>query len=501
MELNEFLKRYKDFQLGELPTEKPHPETQGLSDMATEDLSKALEVLKSVDLHSLEKFGSAISSLDPLKEAISETLDAGGDIFICGCGATGRLSLLLESLWREKFNTDRVHGFMAGGDVALVHSLEGFEDYPELGKKHLIELGFGENDLLIASSEGGETPYVIGATEAAAEISKRQAFFLYCNPTAELVERIPRSQSIIENKKVTSIEIFVGSMALSGSTRMQASTALQLGIGWCLLEQEKELSDLYQEFMEEFRKLDYQKLRPFIEKEHFIYSENEYVMYMPRQLALSVFTDSTERSPTFSLPAFENENFKPGGTSSLSYILIPSASDKNEAWLNLIGRPPKALAWDSDPRTGKEYLESFDFSRQAVENREERLDFKRQYLFEIFYKNQNLHWSLAGLEEDWEVSISSSIGVNTLLKLLLNTHSTLLMGKMGRYKSNVMTWVKPTNGKLVDRAARYVQYLLKEGNQEADYLDIVHLIYKCKDEALNQTPVVIRVLEEIRKKL
>ena len=30
------------------------------------------------------------------------------------------------------------------------------------------ELNFGEKDLLIASTEGGETPWVIGATEYAA---------------------------------------------------------------------------------------------------------------------------------------------------------------------------------------------------------------------------------------------------------------------------------------------------------------------------------------------
>ena len=43
----------------------------------------------------------------------------------------------------------------------------------------------------------------------------------------------------------------------------------------------------------------------------------------------------------------------------------------------------------------------------------------------------------------------------TLLKMLLNQHSTLVMGRLGRYESNIMTWVSPNNGKLVDRAARY----------------------------------------------
>lgn len=35
-------------------------------------------------------------------KSITETLDKGHRIFICGCGATGRLSLALESLWRQE---------------------------------------------------------------------------------------------------------------------------------------------------------------------------------------------------------------------------------------------------------------------------------------------------------------------------------------------------------------------------------------------------------------
>src|SRR5581483_11789624 len=81
-----------------------------------------------------------------------------------------------------------VVGFMAGGDLALVHSIENFEDHPEYGARQLMELGFGENDLLISSTEGGETPFVIGATERAAEASRRSPWFLYCNPDSALAE-------------------------------------------------------------------------------------------------------------------------------------------------------------------------------------------------------------------------------------------------------------------------------------------------------------------------
>ncbi len=39
-------------------------------------------------------------------------------------------------------------------------------------------------------------------------------------------------------------------------------------------------------------------------------------------------------------------------------------------------------------------------------------------------------------------------------------HSTLVMGRLGRFEGNLMTWVYPSNGKLIDRAARYTEILL-----------------------------------------
>ena len=71
---------------------------------------------------------------------------------------------MLESLWHQHAPDNiksSVIGFMAGGDAALVRSVEGFEDHPEYALRHMCELGFGENDLLIDVTEGGENPVCI----------------------------------------------------------------------------------------------------------------------------------------------------------------------------------------------------------------------------------------------------------------------------------------------------------------------------------------------------
>jgi N-acetylmuramic acid 6-phosphate etherase len=93
------------------------------------------------------------------------------------------------------------------------------------------DLKFTENDLLIASTEGGETPYVIGATEYAARFSKRKPFFLYCNRDDILVNVVERSRRVINDERIRKLNLCVGNMAITGSTRMQSTTILMYAIG------------------------------------------------------------------------------------------------------------------------------------------------------------------------------------------------------------------------------------------------------------------------------
>ncbi len=61
---------------------------------------------------------------------------------------------------------------------------------------------------------------------------------------------------------------------------------------------------------------------------------------------------------------------------------------------------------------------------------------------------------------------------------MLNIHSTLVMGRLGRYENNLMTWVSPTNGKLVDRAIRYVRQLLANaGRTDQGHETIVRQLF------------------------
>ncbi|MFL5785519.1 MAG: hypothetical protein ACJ76H_12965, partial [Bacteriovoracaceae bacterium] len=368
-----FLKIAPQFQLGHLLTESFHPDTQELSQLVKADVKKAHKLLQDVDRKALEKLEGKADVLWELALSIQDTLKSGHKIFMCGCGATGRLSLVLETLFRQEFGqTNQVISFMAGGDFALIKSVESFEDKTDYGERQLMELGFGPHDLLLASTEGGETPFVIGACNKAAAISTRAPYFLYCNPDDVLMP-IHRSREVIENKKIKKINLTVGPMAISGSTRMQASTVLMLGIGVGLLyrhENEASFKGFYKDFLHRLTLTNYEAMAPFTTLEAKLYQEKKYLNYVTDPyLGISILTDTTERSPTFSLRGFENR-LDHSHDHALSYLFIQEGQSSGHAWSELLWRKPRPVEWkELDGRINLEKILGFDISALGWKNR------------------------------------------------------------------------------------------------------------------------------------
>ncbi len=491
---DEFLAHKEKFQLGDLPTESPHPNTTHLSDWAKGDVARGLNVLREVDLDALRRIVGLRREASELFRAVAATLEQGDRIFLVGCGATGRLSLSLEYLWRRKFPAStQVRSLMAGGDVALVHSLEGFEDFPDYGARHLLQLGFGPNDLLIGSTEGGETPYVIGAVEKAAAISRRPPQFLYCNTRQILVDRVERSRRVLTNPRIQSLCLDVGPMALTGSTRMQASTVLMLVIGLAL-EFGRDVDGAFtvlEQWIDFLARQDVVPLEPFVIKEADTYLANDRTIYASDDYAITVLTDTTERVPTFNLAPFDNPKHLTG-SHSLTYLMIPSTDQAEESWRHLLAREPRPLEWpDIHAKTTMEYLLGFDFSRQALDIRRRMLEHSWHHIFHIATAGTRLHLRFTSLDERFDLPGSIPLLDHLTLKLLLNMHSTLVMGRLGRFEGNLMTWVYPSNGKLIDRAARYTQILLhRRGYGDFTYDEIVRAQFACGNELSPEDSIV-----------
>lgn len=507
----EFLACAADFQLGELDTEQPHPLTVNLSRQCREDLPAAIEALKAVDRQALETMTGQLGPVPDLITAIQDTWDNDGRIFLAGCGATGRLSIALETFCREGLLPltlrDRVIGFMAGGDAALIRSIEGFEDFPEYGARQLRELGFGPKDLLIASTEGGETPWVIGATEEAARISERAPWFCYCNPDDRLRALVERSRRVLDNDAIRKWNLAVGPMGIAGSTRMQSSTVLQYGVGLCLelaAAQVKDPAKAFRERLEALRGqleiLPWASIAPFIERESEIYQNGDRTLYVTDDFGVTVLTDTTERAPTFSLPVFERyEMDQAQGPLSLCYLTIPTTPVVALAWRKLLRRDPRCLTWPENlPVTRHAQLMGYDISSHAAHHRAMSCGEARHHCFSIDSVDGAIVWALDRLAAEVVPSGLPRLDTQTLLKMLLNAHSTLVMGRLGRYEGNLMTYVKPSNNKLIDRAIRYVRTLqCKAKGAAADYETVCHELYRQRALLAPNEPIVIKTLHAL----
>lgn len=472
-----FLAVSHEYSLGDLPTEQPHPLTRNLSVLANDHLPTALKVLHAVDLLALDLFSEKTDLVIFLASRIRKTLEEGKRVFLCGCGATGRLSLVCETLWRIEHAQDalkeKVVSFMAGGDAALIRSIENFEDHPEYGERQLKELGFGQGDLFVGITEGGETPFVIGATLAAKEISANRPFFLYCNPDDVLRRVAERSARVIRDNAIEKINLSVGPMALMGSTRMQASTVLMAAAGAALrycFEPER-IPVFTNQLLKWWDKCGIAFLEPFITRESGCYKQGGKVLYQVcDNLAISVLTDTTERSPTFSMIPFEN-NLVPSDPRSLCYLYMPGAKDSATAWNSLLWRDPRPLHWPEIRGIASlERLLGFDFSARRTKTHE-------NHVFSISHNPEIIQFDFEGLRHGLDVSGLPLLAVHLILKMVLNAHSTLVMGRLGRFEGNVMTFVRPTNNKLVDRAVRYIRLLGKRDGAEISYEDAVHACF------------------------
>ena len=385
----EFLKVSDQFQLGALTTESSHPVTVNLSETARRDISAALGLLFEVDGDVLRKYREFVESgrAHGIKEALLLSLKRGGRIFFTGCGATGRLSIQLVSIWREFWQRQRARGLvctpskcefenralsvMAGGDFALIKSVEGFEDFASFGEKQIGDLGVSAADVVFAITEGGETSFVIGTAWKGFEAGAK-VYFVYNNPDDVLCRHVKRSREVIEELRIEKLNLTTGPMAITGSTRMQATT-IQLCVLLTVLEMV--LRDLMTEiepkgpcalesavvpscFLEKLQQMHLvlksspilSKLADVVALEEVAYRSGHKNTYFADKFGIDVLTDTTERSPTYCIPPFRKFD-DAAAAEPWSFLILPHRVTP-EAWRSIIRQEPQCVEWsESEIRT------------------------------------------------------------------------------------------------------------------------------------------------------
>lgn len=506
LDLEDFLKRREDYRLGELLTESSHPQTQNLSELALHNLPRAYQIFQKIDLEALGVLESKASELVELESDLREVLNSGGRVFISGCGATGRLALTLERCWREAalqedflYEVDQLVAFMAGGDLALVKSIESFEDREDFGARQLEDLGFREGDLLLAVTEGGETPFVIGACEASVKYSSVAPHFLYANPDSTLKKLAKRSERVLLNPKIKKLNLTHSAQALSGSTRLQASSVLMMAVGQALssaLSEESLQPKLFDLMIKQVSSLETTALSELTLFEQECLESDQSVYYTGRpEHLISIFTDTTERSPTFSLTPFEHDDERSKGFHSANYLYLDDPGPES-VWRKILGRKPRALSWpEVKDVAGEKRLQGYDFSSGVLKKREPYFNshevirvFKKQNQIGLQFHHQEISFSMFGSGQKFYDLLLEQL----VIKLCLNAHSTLMMGRMGRYEGNLMTYVRPSNFKLIDRACRYAEILLRQRGVEK--VDEEKLVRLCFEIGGKPGPVVLNLV-------
>jgi N-acetylmuramic acid 6-phosphate etherase len=275
-------------------------------------------------------------------------------------------------------------------------------------------------------------------------------------------------------------------------------------VGLALWFSEESFSEVQKEIeriISFIQETDFDFLEKFIKREAEIYERSEYLFYeADRDLGISILTDTTERSPTFSLYPFENQNDeikKP----SLSYLLFTKAKNKEEAWFELLQRDPRTFYWtEVTQETSHERLMGFDFSSQLINHRKKYLDVIHHHFKISLDKEKNtLSFSLDELNHTIPLNSLSFLSTHLVLKIFLNSHSTILMGRLNRYESNLMTWVRASNFKLIDRTVRYASHLLELKGVIVNYDELVHACFHLKDKTPRDESLVLRIVEEFKK--
>lgn len=381
----DYVNNKKQFQLYSLITEQRHPKTYHLSYQIAQSTTAGLQSLLAVDrdisvkLQEIANNPQELKNLEAASQAIQTALLNGQKIYFYGTGSTGRLAEAVESaLWRpfwekvaqtpawSKINThlpniqNQLKGEITGGDRALISSLEGFEDLQLIGKLQLQDNKIQKGDVVFAVTEGGETSAVIGTILAAAKFYNQPTenlYFIYNNPDSVLLP-FDRSRSVIENPFIRKINLTTGPQAITGSTRMQATT-ISLYVSGVILEDavyrvlqrylsQSELAELgfNENLTIKKQLLDFAniqeiiydsaaKIAPWTDLEAQTYATQHKTTYFAQKALLPVFVDVTERSPTFRIPPLDTINAK----EKHSWLQVWAPADTSQqAWDMLLHR-------------------------------------------------------------------------------------------------------------------------------------------------------------------
>jgi N-acetylmuramic acid 6-phosphate etherase len=194
-------------------------------DLIDFDLRSNDEIL-SVLVENQQQAALAVSKAKPdLDKAIERAAEKlmtydSGRLVLVGAGASGRIAVQDGAeLWPTfGWPAQRLLCCMAGGEKALVHSIEGVEDDAVAAQQQVIQLAIGEQDVVLAIAASGRSAWTCSWLQQACETGAL-GIGLANNSDTPLL-RLAHCPVLLET----------GSEVLAGSTRMTAGTAQKIAL-------------------------------------------------------------------------------------------------------------------------------------------------------------------------------------------------------------------------------------------------------------------------------
>ncbi len=221
---------------GLVPTEGVNLATQDIDQLATVDV---LTRINTEDQQVPQAIYPVISAIGQVVDQTVQAISRGGRLFYFGAGTSGRLGVLDAAECPPTYGTDPalVQAFIAGGDPALRHAIEGAEDSTDQGRSDFLETGARKDDVVIGISASGGAPYVVSAMKAA-----RETGCFTAGITASKMSALAQAVDC-------PIVVETGPEVITGSTRMKAGTAQKLVLNMITTATMIQLGKTYGNFM------------------------------------------------------------------------------------------------------------------------------------------------------------------------------------------------------------------------------------------------------------
>jgi N-acetylmuramic acid 6-phosphate etherase len=201
--------------------------------MATEDVSGRFDdldlwptetVIRTLADDQALAADAVASQLDVLARAADEAAErlrqGSGRLIYVGAGASGRLAAQdgVELAPTYDWPEARLLILMAGGERAMLASVEGAEDDATAGAAEIARAGVGGRDVVIAVAASGRTPFTVAALKAADQ-SGALTIAVANNAKTPLLAAARHP-----------ILLDTGAEVVAGSTRMKAGSAQKIAL-------------------------------------------------------------------------------------------------------------------------------------------------------------------------------------------------------------------------------------------------------------------------------